>query len=490
MLEYTHCTTLGELKETGYQTRSIKEEIRHNLIDKISNNQPVFDGILGYENTVIPEVENALLAGHNINLLGLRGQAKTRIARQLVSLLDEYVPIIKGSGLNDDPFRPISSYGKQQVKNAGDKTEITWLHRDERYVEKLATPDVSVADLIGDVDPIKAINRKLEYDNEEVIHYGIIPRSNRCIFVINEIPDLQPRIQVALFNILQEGDVQIRGFKMRLPMDVQFIFTANPEDYTNRGAIITPLKDRLGSQILTHYPSDLAIAKNITKQEARIFEPQKKVVRFRELIAHLIERVVLEARDSEYVDEKSGVSARLGISAMELVHSAVERRVLKNGEKQSMVRISDLYSIVPAMTGKMEMVYEGEQEGPRNVAYLLIGRAIRKEFALHFPAFERKVVADGQHQPNEYDDILNWFESGNKVSTFFSLTDKAYARELNKVDGLAALVKDHVSDLKGDEVYLWMEFILHGLAEYSKLGKKFMESGPEFSDLLGSVFSE
>ena len=305
--------TLGELKKSGYVSRSIHEEIRENLIKKIKHQEPVFLGIIGFEDTVLPEVQRALLSGHHINLLGLRGQAKTRIARQITEFLDEYMPVIAGSELNDDPLHPISNYGKNLINELGDQTPIAWIHRSERYIEKLATPDVSVADLIGDVDPIKAANLKLNYADERVIHYGIIPRSNRCIFVINELPDLQARIQVALFNILQEGDIQIRGFKHRLLLDIQFIFTANPEDYTKRGSIVTPLKDRIGSQILTHYPKAIELSRQITSQEAKLHPHQKQQVKVGELLATLVERVAFEARESEYVDSKSGVSARLTI---------------------------------------------------------------------------------------------------------------------------------------------------------------------------------
>jgi magnesium chelatase subunit I len=307
--------TIGELKKAGYISKHIKDELRDNLITKIKKKENVFKGIVGYEDTVIPELERAILSRHNMNLLGLRGQAKTRIARQMIELLDEHIPVVKGSELNDDPLNPISGFAKQLIFDHGDETPITWIHRSERYVEKLATPDVSIADLIGDVDPIKAANLRLNYADERVIHYGIIPRSNRSIFVINELPDLQARIQVALFNILQEGDIQIRGFKLRIPLDIQFIFTANPEDYTNRGSIITPLKDRIGSQILTHYPKSIELSKQITAQEARLSTHQKQQVKVSNLIATILERIAFEARESEYVDSKSGVSARLTISA-------------------------------------------------------------------------------------------------------------------------------------------------------------------------------
>src|SRR6478735_3986413 len=309
--------TLGELKKSNYISKSIKDELRDNLVTKIKKKENVFKGIVGYEDTVIPEIERAILSRHNMNLLGLRGQAKTRIARQMTELLDEYIPVVAGSELNDDPLNPISTFAKEVIAAKGDETPIAWLHRSERYVEKLATPDVSMSDLIGDVDPIKAANLRLSYADERVIHYGIIPRSNRCIFVINELPDLQARIQVALFNILQEGDIQIRGFKLRISLDIQFIFTANPEDYTNRGSIVTPLKDRIGSQILTHYPQDIKIARTITTQEAKLDVAQSDLVYIPSLAKDLLEQISFEARESEFIDNKSGVSARLSITAYE-----------------------------------------------------------------------------------------------------------------------------------------------------------------------------
>src|SRR5436190_966776 len=377
--------TLGELKASGYQPRSIKEELRQNLIAKLKAKETTFPGIVGYEDSVIPDVERALLSKHNILFLGLRGQAKTRMARQMTELLDEYIPTISGSDINDDPLKPISKYTLDQIAAHGDETPIHWIHRSERYGEKLATPDVSVADLIGDIDPIKAANLKLSFADERVIHYGIIPKSNRGIFVINELPDLQARIQVALFNILEEGDIQIRGFKLRLPLDILFVFTANPEDYTNRGAIVTPLKDRIESQILTHYPKDIETALSITEQEAEVDEEQKASVRVSDLVKRLIEQVAFEARNNEYVDKKSGVSARLPISAFENAYSSAERRALRNNEKQTQVWISDLVGIIPSITGKIELVYEGEQEGPYQVAMNLLDKAIRSQFSNYFP---------------------------------------------------------------------------------------------------------
>jgi magnesium chelatase subunit I len=349
--------TLGELKQSGYTPKSLKTELRSNLIHHMERGTNPFSGIIGYDETVLPDVQRAILSGHSINLLGLRGQAKTRIARTLTALLDEWIPCIDGSELNDDPLQPISHAAHDVLELHGDLTPIRWMHRADRYVEKLATPDVSVADLIGDIDPIKAANLKLPYSDERVIHFGLIPRSHRCIFVINELPDLQARIQVSLFNILQEGDIQIRGFQLRLPLDIQFVFTANPEDYTNRGSIITPLKDRIQSQIITHYPKSIALGMEITELEARHTKEQLKRVSVAPFLRELIEMVAFEARESEYVDQKSGVSARLTISAMENLVSCAERRAIINKEKKTNARIGDLMSIVPAITGKVELVY-------------------------------------------------------------------------------------------------------------------------------------
>ena len=322
--------TFGQLKKAGYEYKSVKDELRQNLLQKLIKKETTFKGIHGYDYTVIPELERAILSKHNINLLGLRGQAKTRLARQMVQLLDEYVPVVEGSEINDDPFRPISRFARELIKEKGDDTPISWLHRDDRFSEKLATPDVTVADLIGDVDPIKAANLKLTYADDRVIHFGMIPRANRSIFVINELPDLQARIQVALFNILQEGDVQIRGFKLRLPLDIQFVFTANPEDYTNRGSIVTPLKDRIGSQILTHYPDDIGTARTITEQETADAASEKSKIYVPELAKDILEQISFEARESEFIDSKSGVSARLSITAFQNLLSTAERRALQN----------------------------------------------------------------------------------------------------------------------------------------------------------------
>jgi magnesium chelatase subunit I len=483
--------TLGELKASGYQHRSIKEELRQNLICKLKTGEVTFPGIIGYDESVIPDVERALLSRHNILFLGLRGQAKTRMARQMTQLLDEYIPMIAGSEINDDPLKPISKYSLDQIASHGDDTPIHWVHRNERYAEKLATPDVSVADLIGDVDPIKAANLKLSFADERVIHYGIIPKSNRGIFVINELPDLQARIQVALFNILEEGDVQIRGFKLRLPLDILFVFTANPEDYTNRGAIVTPLKDRIESQILTHYPKDIDTALAITEQEAEVSEEQKASVKISDLVKRLIEQVAFEARGSEFVDKKSGVSARLTISAFENAISAAERRAIVNKEKQTQVWISDLVGIIPSITGKIELVYEGEQEGPYQVAMNLLDKAIRTQFAHYFPNPDqlKKRKTTETKEENPYRPIITWFDKGNHINLFFNTKDDDKVTNLYKVDGLNAVVKKFFKGANEKEAALLMEFVLHGLAAYSFISKKIIEGKIEFKDLMGSMLN-
>ncbi len=481
----THPKTLGELKRSGYRTKSIKDELRGNLIEKLKRKEPVFGGIWGYEETVIPDLERAILAGHDINLLGLRGQAKTRLARLMVNLLDEYVPVIDGSELNDDPLQPLSKYGRDKIDELGDDTPISWLYREERYTEKLATPDVSVADLVGDVDPIKAATLRLPYSDERVIHFGLIPRSNRCIFVINELPDLQARIQVSLFNILQEGDIQIRGFKLRLPLDIQFVFTANPEDYTNRGSIVTPLKDRIDSQIITHYPKTLEIGKRITQQEARLKDAQKTIAA-NEIAKDLVEQIAFEARKSEYVDAKSGVSARLTISAYENLIAAAERRSIINNEKIVYLRISDFVGVIPAITGKVELVYEGEQEGPNIVAQNLVGKAIRTQFLNYFPDPDK---FRKQKEKSPYKKISDWFGDGNSVDLLHDMPQPEFEKKLKGVPGLAELINDfHKGQDTATKLFL-MEFALHGLAEFSLISKHNLSAGLQFKDLLSSMFT-
>ncbi|RTY88855.1 magnesium chelatase [Flavobacterium sp. RSP15] len=479
--------TLGELKKSGYKSINIKDELRTNLRNKIKSGQPTFEGVHGFEDTVIPELERAILSRHNINLLGLRGQAKTRLARKMIELLDEYIPFVTGSEINDDPLQPISRFAKDIIETKGDATPISWLHRSDRFFEKLATPDVTVADLIGDVDPIKAANLKLSYADDRVIHFGMIPRANRCIFVINELPDLQARIQVALFNILQEGDIQIRGFKLRMPLDLQFVFTANPEDYTNRGSIVTPLKDRIGSQILTHYPETIKIARTITEQEAKRDATQNNMVYVPSLARDLLEQISFEARESEYIDNKSGVSARLSITAFENLLSTAERRALRSGIDKTTLRLSDFMGIIPAITGKVELVYEGEQEGAAAVAQHLLGDAIHTFFPAYFPKIE-KLEKEGVK--NAYTDIIEWFfaESGFELSD--DCSDEEYERILESIVPLEILIKKYQPQLEKEDKFFMKEFILWGLVEYKKLSKDRFSKGYQFKDIYGSFISK
>ncbi|PRX55035.1 magnesium chelatase [Flagellimonas meridianipacifica] len=482
-MEYKKITTLGQLKKAGYESKSIKDELRDNLLEKIANGEETFEGIWGYENSVIPELERAILSRHNINLLGLRGQAKTRLARLMVQLLDEWIPVVAGSEIHDDPLNPMSRYAKQLIEEKGDETPIEWLHRDERFYEKLATPDVTVADLIGDVDPIKAANLKLSYADDRVIHFGMIPRANRCIFVINELPDLQARIQVALFNILQEGDIQIRGFKLRLPLDLQFVFTANPEDYTNRGSIVTPLKDRIGSQILTHYPESVEIAKKITKQEADLDSRQTDSIYVPDMAMDLLEQISFEARKSEYVDAKSGVSARMSITAFENLLSTAERRSIRSGNKKTSVRLSDFMGVVPSITGKIELVYEGEQEGAGSVAEILIEDAIKTLFSNFFPKIDKLERKDAE---GPYDDLVSWFFEGEGFELLDDDSDEEYQNKLDSIVPLRTLVKEYQPSIPKEDSYFLKEFLLWGLVAYKKLSKQRFLQGYEFKDLYGS----
>ena len=479
--------TLGELKKSGYQSKSIKNELRDNLRDKMKLGKPVFEGVHGFENTVIPELERAILSRHNINLLGLRGQAKTRLARKMIELLDEYIPIIAGSEINDDPLQPISRFAKDIIAANGEATPIQWIHRSERFFEKLATPDVTVADLIGDVDPIKAANLKLSYADDRVIHFGMIPRANRCIFVINELPDLQARIQVALFNILQEGDIQIRGFKVRMPLDMQFVFTANPEDYTNRGSIVTPLKDRIGSQILTHYPESIGIAKTITHQEAKLDQLQSDAVYVPSLAKDLLEQISFEARESEYIDAKSGVSARMSITAYENLLSTAERRALLSGTESTSVRLSDFMGIIPAITGKVELVYEGEQEGAAVVAQHLIGDAIHTFFPAFFPKIE-KLERDASASP--YAKLLEWFFAETGFELLDDASDEAYQKQLDAIPPLEELIQKYQPDCLQNDKYFLKEFVLWGLVEYDKLSKDRVAVGYQFKDLYSNYINK
>jgi magnesium chelatase subunit I len=487
-------TTLGELKKSNYKILPLKEEIRRNLIEKLRSKETLFPGIIGYEETVIPQIVNALLAKHDIILLGLRGQAKTRIARSLVSLLDEYTPIVAGSEVNDNPFAPISYFASNLISEEGDETPIEWIHRSERYGEKLATPDVTIADLIGDIDPLKAAHERLHYSHEGAIHFGIVPRTNRGIFTINELPDLQPRIQVGLFNILEERDIQIRGFKIRIPLDELIIFTANPEDYTNRGNIITPLKDRIEAQIITHYPLDIESAITITEQEAWTQRWGEEGIVIPHYFKEIIEQIAFEARSSDFVDQKSGVSARLAISAMETLISNAERRSIANNDQIIVPRVTDIAYVVSGVTGKVELVFEGEEEGITKVAKALIGKAVKTIFKKYFP--DPNARPKGNNQPaikSEYDEILEWFAKGNSLELTDTMPFEAYGRELSRVPRLKEFTARHILIPEADRFSLAsaMEFVLDGLHQHSKLAKEeeLGTSEIRYRDLVGSIFT-
>ncbi len=476
--------TLGELKESGWKSLSVKDEIRKNLIRKMNSNEELFPGILGYDNSVIPQIQHAILGRHDLLLLGLRGQAKTKMLRLLVNFLDEEMPIIAGSEINDDPYNPVSKYARDLIDGNGDSTPIEWIGREHRYGEKLATPDTTVADLVGDLDPIKAASKRLTLANEEVINFGLIPRVNRGIFVINELPDLQPRIQVALLNIMQERDIQIRGFNIRIPLDLFMAFSANPEDYTNRGNIITPLKDRIDAQIITHYPKSLDIARDIAKQEAWVERENGMQIHIPEIYRQILAQVAFEARESEYIDQKSGVSARMTITALEQVVSAAERRMVLNGEKQTSLRVTDLYHMVPAITGKLELVYEGEQEGAVNVAKHLLGKAINTTFKSLLPDPQQKKGDDEKSNP--YKSALDWFALGNTLELPDHLVDKEYRNRLDAVDGLDGVLKK-MEAIEKDDRHSVKDFVIEALHQNSMLGKDDLDDQRSYSDMLGSM---
>lgn len=492
-MNFKDIKTLGELKKSGYKVLSVKEEIRKNLVEKIRNKETIFEGIIGYDKTVIPSIVNSLLAKHDIILLGLRGQAKTKIARLIPSLLDEFIPIIKGSEINDDPFNPISKYAVDSVNENGDSTEIEWISRDQRYSEKLATPDVNIADLIGDIDPIKAANQRLHYSHEGAIHFGIIPRTNRGVFVINELPDLQPRIQVGLLNIMQEKDIQIRGFNIRIPLDIMMVFTANPEDYTNRGNIITPLKDRIDSQIVTHYPKVLEDGIKITETYSWTERDKKKKIVIPYYFREIIEMTAMQARFSEFVDQKSGVSARLTISSIENLISNAERRAIINKDDMIMPRMCDVLSILPGITGKVELVFEGEQEGAIKVAKALISKSVREIYKKYFPdpLMKKKKSTPEKESKDPYAEIIEWFQYGGKVNVKDDMTFKEYFGELKKVDGLEKFVKKFPQYYESElELASLMEFVLDGLHQNSKIAKDEVDSEVMYKDLVGSMFTQ
>ncbi|HVT15596.1 MAG TPA: magnesium chelatase [Thermoanaerobaculia bacterium] len=478
---YAKLKTLGALRKAGYRPRTVKQELRDNLRERLAGGGPLFPGILGYDRTVIPAVVNALLAGHDFILLGLRGQAKTRILRSLITLLDPAVPVLAGSELNDDPLAPISTYGQRLVAEAGDEAPIAWLTGEERYNEKLATPDVSIADLLGDIDPIKAATRKLTFADPEVIHFGIVPRTNRGIFAINELPDLAPRIQVGLFNILEERDLQIRGFPVRIPLDILMVFSANPEDYTNRGSIITPLKDRISSQILTHYPPDTRVASDITRQEAWTERDIPTVV-VSEPFRLLVEEISFAARESDLVDQSSGVSARVAISALELLVSNLERRSLATGDNPVHPRLCDLQMLLPAITGKVEMVYEGEQQGAEVVARRLIGQAVKKAFDARFPEVGKELGSGGDEDKGPYAPMVRWFAEGNSVTLSDEQPFADYEAEMRKVPGLGELAARH--GRSREDRALAAEMVLEGLHQHLKLARNDLDSQVSYKEMV------
>jgi len=499
--------TLGELKAGGYSPRGVKDELRQNLRCAIERRETPFSGIHGYERTVLPALYNAILSRHDLLLLGLRGQAKTRLLRMLVQLLDPEIPSIAGSELNEDPFSPITKYGRRMLSERGDETPITWIPREERYREKLATPDVTIADLIGDIDPIKAATERRSYSDEEVIHFGIVPRTNRGIFAINELPDLQPRIQVGLLNILEERDLQIRGFPVRIPLDILLVFSANPEDYTNRGNIITPLKDRISSQIFTHYPDDVKTAAKITAQEAWLDRKGGASIDMPNVFRELVEEIAFAARASEYVDQSSGVSARMPISAIEILASNLERRGLVHGEKRVSPRLCDLPATLPAITGKVEMVYEGEQQGAEVVAKKLIGTAVKKLFDARFPApdagrpTERRrheLDEDDETGPQRrsriapqpekihplYEPIVGWFAAGNRVTLSDDTAFSEHLATLKTIPGLEKAVEEHFSPATPEELAIGMELVLEGLTQHLKIAREDLDSRVSYAEML------
>jgi magnesium chelatase subunit I len=493
----SHPRTLGELKAAGHRPRSVKDEMRANLIARIRTGEKLFPGIIGFETSVEPQIVNAVLSRHDFILLGLRGQAKTRLLRALSQFLDEWTPAIAGCPLNSDPFVPLTHHAKHQIDDHGDDTPIVWLHRDARYQEKLATPDVTIADLIGDIDPIRAATMKLDYSDERVIHYGIIPRSNRGIFAINELPDLQPRIQVGLLNILEEKDFQIRGFPVRMPLDVAMVFSANPEDYTNRGNIITPLRDRINSQIITHYPRHREEGMRITAQEAWAERGDGITVEVPTFMRELVEEVAIQARRSEYVDQNSGVSARLPIALMENLISNAERRALVTGEKTVTTRVCDLQQAVSAVSGKVELVLEGEQEGAMNVARALLGRGVKSIFAQHFPDAYKPKRRSKTEPPSdegmasaEYRPVLEWFSSGNHIEIADDMAHEEFAQQLASVKGLSEIANKYLSPANPIEAAVAMELALEGLHQHSMLSRERLDGKKTaFKDMLKSMLS-
>ncbi len=486
--------TLGELRRANWPVTPVKDEMRRNLIARLRAGETLFPGIVGYEKTVIPQIVAAVLARHDFLLLGLRGQAKTRIIRQLAGFLDEWMPVIQDSPINESPLDPLTKRGREIIADMGDSAPVGWVHRSRRYHEKLATPDVSIADLIGDIDPIKAVARKLDFGDEEVIHYGLIPRSNRGIFAINELPDLQARIQVGLLNIMEEKDIQIRGFPVRLPLDVALVFTANPEDYTNRGNIITPLKDRINAQILTHYPVTIEESRAITRQEA--WTDRGVDVHVPPLVEELVEQVVFEARRSDFVDRNSGVSARVGIAYMETLVSLAEARAHARPGDPALVRIADLFEGITALTGKLELVYKGEQEGITNVAFHLVGRAIRESFnARYAPATAPAgKAARGRTERgrdlSRFQPIVEWFEGGRVVELSTRSSHAEHAASLRAIAGLEDITRVLAPQADPRETILLMEFVIEGLHQNHLLTKQTIDARIRYTDTVSYMMNE
>jgi magnesium chelatase subunit I len=457
--------TLGDLRSSefgqeSYRTRTIKDEMRTNLIRKLQSKEPIFPGIVGYEETVVPQVVNAILSRHNMILLGLRGQAKSRILRDLTDFLDDAIPVVSGCEINDNPFSPICRRCRNLIEEQGDRTPIEYRSRQERYVEKLATPDVTIADIIGDIDPIKAAKGGHAIGSDLSVHYGLLPRANRGIFAINELPDLAGKIQVGLFNIMQEGDVQIKGYPVRLPLDVVLVFSANPEDYTARGKIVTPLKDRIGSEIKTHYPASLDHGVAITEQEAWIGRNSGRQVLVPEFIKQVVEAIAFKARADQRVDKRSGVSQRLPISCLENVVSNAERRAILNGEDYVVPRIADIYSALPAITGKIELEYEGELKGADVIAKDLIRQAVQMIFRQYYPATDFKQVID-------------WFELGGNLKLSDAESGEAVLRRIEHVQGLVdkigalGIMPDSPQSLRASAA----EMVLEGLHSIDKISR-------------------
>jgi len=458
-------TTLGALRtdvEAGrLARRSVKAEVRDNLIRKLRAGEPLFPGIIGYDDSVVPQVVNAVLSRHNFILLGLRGQAKTRILRALTSLLDEWLPVVPGCEIHDDPLAPICAACRARVRAEGDALPVAWLGRDARYVEKLATPDVTIADMIGDLDPIKAARASLELSDELTMHYGLIPRANRGIFAINELPDLAGKIQVGLFNILQEGDVQIKGYPVRLPLDLQVVFSANPEDYTARGKIITPLKDRIGSEIRTHYPASRQHAMQITRQEAWTDRDSAGIeVAIPDYVREVVEEVAFQARQDQKIDKRSGVSQRLPISLLENVISNAERRALASGEKTAVPRVTDIYAAIPAITGKFELEYEGELKGADNVARELIRGAV-------------STVYDGWFPGADFRQVTEWFDLGGSLQIDETLSASDLLERTAQVQGLHEAARSGAIGRKPSDPILAsaIDFVLEGLYAQRKISR-------------------